>query len=143
MSESYARTTLLINRPWSDHNPFERNTDWKRLFERFILSSSCPLSVKLTYQRVLNRYVQGLTFAETTAKSEIQENQVEETIDEETRSVLEIVASFTTSKESILDVNGIKLDKGLDYEWDTPKHPVSTIEYLYTRFLSIKMMNFK
>jgi len=87
--------------------------------------------------------VQGLTFAETTAKSEIQENQVEETIDEETRSVLEIVASFTTSKESILDVNGIKLDKGLDYEWDKPKHSVSTIEYLYTRFLSIKMMNFK
>jgi len=33
VSESYARTTLLINRPWSDHNPFERNKDWKRLFE--------------------------------------------------------------------------------------------------------------
>ena len=63
-SESYARHTLIVHKPWRSCPDCD---NWIGEFERFINSDDCPVSAKVEYLRVMHRYMDKMTFYEPKA----------------------------------------------------------------------------
>ena len=94
-------------------------------FNQFITSPSCPESVKIAYSRVKERHRTKTTHVEPVASNELYAHDEDEDIDDETRTFLDIAATFTKENNPIIDIDGLCIDKRIDYDWDKPIHPVS------------------
>ena len=70
VSSSYARTVLLLHKPWSKSNPlgFESGgmVGLFPEFYQFLKSDLCPLNVRLDYASAKEKYDRGLRFLEVT-----------------------------------------------------------------------------
>jgi hypothetical protein len=111
VSEAYARHVLTIYKPWRTYPTLE---NWKVDFERFIRSPECPMSAKLTYKRVLQRFFDGTKFVEATAKAQPAGDANE--VSQDDQEILAL-AGLSLSDDSILnlDLNSIKRGRGFDF----------------------------
>ena len=123
----YARTTLLVHKPWKAATPPRLSKDeWINQFNEFIASSSCPKSVKLTYVRVRERKLKN-RHGEPTAGEECYDYEPNADMDTETQDILSLVKTTTVSNDPTLNIDNFSFDRGLNYDWSQRMHPVSEI----------------
>jgi hypothetical protein len=122
VSEAYARHVLVVYKPW---RVYPKQASWKTDFELFINSKTCPASARLAYDRVVQRYYDGLAFADPKSTTIDHRHNA---IDDDDVVVLSLAGLKGSSDGSgINDMSG--LEKGLDFQWDkTPM--VSTVPTL-------------
>lgn len=59
VSAGYAKTTLLLHKPWSRENPLRFDENPSTLFEEFfdfLISEKCPLEIHLQFENAMERY---------------------------------------------------------------------------------------
>lgn len=112
ISDSYARYTLIVHKPW---RTYPTGLNWKDEFEAFINHPSCPATAKMPYERVRQRYFDGLCGYEPKASVVDHSNNPISTEDYEFVSMLGGPDVDVSDREvSFLET----LDTGLDFEWD-------------------------
>lgn len=134
VTESYARHTILVYTPW---RKYPTNRNWIDEFNIFIKSTRCPKSVKIGYERVMQRHICNLTFYEPKSSS----------IDHSGNTVpddaLELLTLTGLPAHEMVDSDTIlinSLDRGLEYKWDQdPK--VKTTLYTCVQSDSILVYN--
>lgn len=114
VTESYARHTLIVYRPWRDYPTLET---WKREFNTFINSKDCPIAAKLPYERVLRRSIDKMLHYEPKAADG---NHTDNVISENDRMLLELTGLKSHEVDNTDDeANLIRaMDLGLEHEWD-------------------------
>ena len=121
----YARTTLLVYKPWKAATPPRLTKDeWINQFNEFVASESCPKSVKLTYIRVRERKLKK-RHCEPTAGEESYDYEPNADMDKETQDILSLVKTTTVSNDPTLNIDNFSYDRGLNYDWSHRIHPVS------------------
>ena len=61
---AYARHTLIVHKPW---RTYPTDQDWKKEFDAFIQHEDCPISARLSYERVMHRHYEKMTHYEPKA----------------------------------------------------------------------------
>jgi hypothetical protein len=111
VSQGYARHVLLVYQPW---RVYPNMKDWKYAFHQFINSAHCPISAKLTYNRVLQRHYDGTKMVEpisnnlTTAATEISEQDKE---------VLVLAGLGGLPEEIVHGLDFDLINRGKDFNW--------------------------
>ena len=118
VTDNYARSTLLIHRPWMGPHPPSSTSGSSVVveFNKFIRSAQCPRSVLLAYTRVKDRFYSKRD-PEAVQSEECYDNGDVAAMDDETRDILSIVRTTTTTSDPTMDLGGYKMDKGLNYDW--------------------------
>lgn len=65
ISESFAKQVVVCHVPWNEYP--KSNTNWKDVFHNYFHSDSCSKSVRMTYERVLQRHIKKMTYYEPVA----------------------------------------------------------------------------
>ena len=126
VTASYARTTLLIHQPWDETHKPPVEGRWIQQFEEFIVSNECPRSVKIAYERVKQRHISKTEHVKPVAVEEPYDIDWTASMDDDTRDILNIANTFARGEDDDTStLNGHKIDKGFEYDWAQPKHPVS------------------
>ena len=122
---SYAKSTLLINKPWRDISSIYQQTDndVMKEFLQFINSDLCPVSVKAAFQRVKSRYEEHREFEEH-ADTEVNYEGNECTLEKEDLDLFHVVNTLTGT-EKMVDIMGYNIDRGLMYNWSEKIYKVS------------------
>lgn len=111
ISEGYARHVLIVYKPWRQYPSM---ANWKDTFETFIVSSECPKSARLTYNRVMQRFFDGTKFAETKASVPPPTNG-DISKDDETTLLLAGLGGIPEDITGNIDFQFI--ERGIDFEW--------------------------
>src|SRR5687767_5170697 len=71
VKEGYAKSVLILHVPWKNTFTEEGHPrNYIDEFKRFLTSTSCPLSVKIGYDRAKTRFEQNTQFVEPTGRKE-------------------------------------------------------------------------
>jgi hypothetical protein len=104
-------------------------------FHEFIQSASCPVSLKIPYERMHHRHLEKLTNQEPVA-GDINESTTCG-IDEDIIEMLQIAATFNVQNSD--DLSGTyTFEKGASYEWDRDPSPVRNQIFFNNPFKSTK-----
>jgi len=125
LTESYARSMLLIHKPWIK--------SWKKPattcveeFTSFLQQAPCPKSVKLAVARAKARHENGDKYKEPTAEASPAEGGFRtDTLDDETRHFMEFVTSFNQNIDPNSAFASITVNRGLDFDWGQKTNAVS------------------
>ena len=113
VTDDYARHVLVVYRPWLK---YPRGLDWQAEFHSFINSKLCPQAAKITYQRVMQRYITKTVFCEPTAADG---DHTGNPMSEEDRQTITLFGLHHTGEEGDHDATILhQLDRGLTHEWD-------------------------
>jgi len=86
VSSLYARTVLLLHKPWSKTDPLGFESGGMAglfpEFYRFLQSDLCPLNVKLGYASTKEKYDRGLRFLEVTNDNPNSSTGVDTNVDD-------------------------------------------------------------
>ena len=127
-TDGYARATLIIHKPWTvDSEPYDKEEKVVATFEKFLKTPVCPLSVKLSYERMRWRYLEKLCGREAVAK-EMQTSSLEG-VDKDIIDILEIAATLN-APDGFDDLDEYNFDRGLDFDWSDEKINVSVTQDL-------------
>lgn len=132
VSQGYARHVLIVYRPWRTYPAL---LQWQSEFQSFINSRRCPLSAKLTYKRVVQRYYDGTKFVEPTSSQPSQGNNLLSDSDEEAL-LLAGLGQLPVEAMHSYDLTSIK--KGVDFLWSKPP----TVSLQNTRIMINKRLQF-
>ena len=122
VTEAYARATLIIHKPWTDEKPLKyQGTEWIEAFLKFIRTPECPLSVKISFERVKARFTGQLSKHVPLAQHYETIEEEEEIPDEETKLLLDVVNSLSHDLQSN---DQCYFHRGYDYDWSHRQHPV-------------------
>ena len=113
VSKSYAKHVLLVYKPWIGRYPDFSN--WNDEFNAFIRSKYCPLSARMQYDRVVQRYFDGTQFVEPVSKD--VDHSMNSIVTEDEVAILLAgmgAGDFEDHESWILN----NIHKGLDYNWD-------------------------
>jgi hypothetical protein len=114
VTEGYARHVLICYKPWTI---YPENKQWIKDFQDFINSPECPLSARLTYDRVLQRHYDGTKFVDPTATDVDHSNNP---INKEDEIAL-LLSGMGANDHKYFDKDIFdSIDKGIDHEWDRP-----------------------
>ena len=115
-TEGYARASLIIHKPWHKGvKPFSDDIPVIDQFHEFIQSASCPVSLKIPYERMHYRHLEKLTNQEPVAGDMNESSTCG--IDEDIIEMLQIAATFNAQNSD--DLSGTyTFEKGESYEWD-------------------------
>ena len=114
VSIEYARQTLIVHRPW---RTYPRNLDWIAEFNQFINTPDAPKAAKLTYQRVMQRYIDKTTGYDPVAK---KVEQSKNDLKEEEKELL-YLTGLKASEECDEEDHFVKsFERGLDFNWSKP-----------------------
>ena len=115
---SSAMATLIVHKPWQGSKPRTRNGDseWIEEFLEFVQSDECPEMVKQEYARVKER-AESKRPPEAVATEESYDWETTAEMDDAVKDLLNIISTQTTANDPFFDVNGVKIDRGLNYEW--------------------------
>lgn len=114
VSKNYAKHVLVVYKPWTTYPSCEK---WKEEFDDFINSRYCPISARMTYDRVLQRYLDKTTFAEPRSKDGDHSGNTISPEDEE------MVRLIGISQTEFLDQDAYllkSLKRGHDFDWGKP-----------------------
>lgn len=122
-TKGYARAVLIIHKPWSQNRyPICEEENVIEEFEEFLREPACPMSVKISYERVKYRYLENLTRKEPVAK-EMEETPTE---DEDLCDLLSLISTFNVPKDS-KEFAAYGLEVGLEYNWGSNVLEVSEV----------------
>jgi len=111
VTPAYARHVLIVFKPWRQYPDQE---EWLNDFENFINSPNCPTAARISYQRVMRRYIDKMTFYEPKAMSVDHSGNFVDLDDQELINILGLKdVKNTDYDESIL----MGIDKGLEHDW--------------------------
>ena len=114
VTEAYAKHVLVVYRPW--HKDYPKQSSWKSDFEVFINSKECPPTARLAYDRVVQRFHDGMKFADP--KSSTVDHSANP-IAEEDATLLRLIGLPGNNDETgTIELSG--LDKGLNFNWSKP-----------------------
>ena len=129
ITEGYARSVLLIHKPWHDEDKLQKNSPWKQMFYDFIQSENCPLSVRISYQRakLKTEQLNSKNYREPTAREWDDDinGELYEHYDEEIQNTVNLLSTFHGTMTAEADVGGYKFDRGLQYNWSQATFDVS------------------
>lgn len=113
----YARSVLIVHKPWGDNKPKKRDgaKEWITEFEEFVQLDECPEFVKLEYARVKERAQSKRP--EAVAGEECYDDEVKADVDDEVKDLLSIITTKTISSDPFLNVNEFKINRGLHHNW--------------------------
>jgi hypothetical protein len=115
VTDSYARHTLIVHRPWREYP--NKDIAWRDEFDCFINSSDCPLSAKMSYLRVMRRYIDKMTHYEPKAQDGDHSQNTVSADDEE----LMLLVGLKNGDEYDADDALFKsMERGLDHDWSRP-----------------------
>jgi len=119
-TKEYAMATLIVHKPWQGSKPRKRDGDneWIEEFLVFVESDNCPEMVKQEYARVKER-AESKRPPEAVATEETYDWETTAEVDDAVKDLLNIIATQTATNDPFLNVSGIKIDRGLDYDWST------------------------
>jgi hypothetical protein len=101
--------------------PFSDDTPVIDQFHEFIQSASCPVSLKIPYERMRHRPLEKLTNQEPVAGDMNESSTCG--IDEDIIEMLQIAATFNVQNSD--DLSGTyTFENGESYEWDRDPLPV-------------------
>jgi hypothetical protein len=101
--------------------PFSDDTPVIDQFHEFIQSASCPVSLKIPYERMHHRHLEKLTNQEPVAGDMNESSTCG--IDEDIIEMLQIAATLNAQNSD--DLSGTyTFEKGESYEWDRDPLPV-------------------
>ena len=124
-SKSYARCTLIVNKPWSNINKLDFEKDHAvcpiNEFLIFIRSVICPIFVRGRYENAKDIYRKQYGAIECTTENEPEIDPLGKDISVETE---ELLIAMRSSKFKVHELV-TKIDFGLDYAWDEESIDVS------------------
>ena len=116
VTSEYARHSLIVHSPW---RIYPSHIDWISEFNQFINSSRAPISAKLTYQRVVQRYIDKMTHYEAKAH---EVDHSSNPVSEEDQDIMYLAGLKGNDEFDSDDAIFLSLEKGCDFEWDkSPK----------------------
>ena len=117
-TKEYAMATLIVHKPWQGSKPKKRDGDneWIEEFLEFVKSDICPELVKQEYARVKER-AESKRPPEAVATEESYDWETTAEMDDSVKDLLNIISTQTTTNDPFFDLNGVKIDRGLNYEW--------------------------
>lgn len=131
VTEGYARSVLLIYKPWHDKDRLKTTSPWKRLFYEFLQSEQCPQSVRISYDRakLKTEQINNKHYREPTAREWDEEinGELYENDDEEIQNTVNLLSTFHGTMTAEADVGGYKFDRGLEYDWSQHTFEVSSV----------------
>lgn len=114
VSEGYARHVLICYKPW---RVYPDQKSWKEDFNRFINSPKCPISARMTYDRVLQRHFDGTTFVDPIAKEVDHSNNPVSKTDE----IALLLTGMGAKGDAKIDIDIFdRIEKGESHKWDNP-----------------------
>lgn len=134
VTDSYARHTLIVYRPWRKY-PTAMN--WKQEFDLFINSKFCPKSARMAYDRVMTRYYDKMTHYEPKSSNiDHSRNAITDPDDAELLDIMGLQGGKTNDKMlSIIE----SLHRGKNYKWD--KKP--SVSFIWLKLLSLFLSCYK
>lgn len=113
----YARSVLIVHKPWGDDKPRKRSgpKEWINEFEEFVQLDECPEFVKLEYARVKERARSKRP--EAVASEECYDDEFRADVDDEVNDLLSIITTKTMSNDPFLNVSDFKINRGLHHDW--------------------------
>ena len=144
-TKDYARSVLLLYKPWVG-TFVEEGRDFVGEFNKFILSTDCPVKVSIPYRRIQQRVESRSVYKEPVSQVEsIDHSQFSTDISEETREAVDIASTFPVGCEDDEDrLLEYKFEKGQNYDWSVPtiQVPEKTSEWLEEKLKESKNSTF-
>ena len=125
VSESYARHTLIVHKPWRE---YPNKQTWMSEFESFIHGSDCPSSAKITYERVVRRYYDKMTHYEAKAS---EGDHSQNKVSEEDTELMHLVGVKYNGETDYDDAVLRSLDYGTNFNWNAPPKVCFSIKKFY------------
>jgi hypothetical protein len=118
VTTSYARSMLLLHKPWHKHFPYSKadNTTTLKAFYALLNSNTCPIHLKLHYEREKLREEQGHKFSEPTTNQEITELT---SGDSETDFIVNAGKLLPHDAKKDMETLGIEYDTGENHDWSS------------------------
>ena len=128
VNENYARSILLIHKPWcpKNMNGIDKNVIAK--FIEFLDSSLCPSSVKISYERVKARHETKMTHFECVSGDILDDEDIveDDNLDCTTKDILASIGSLTAKAQDYVETDsGYTFDRGTSFAWDVTTNVVS------------------
>jgi hypothetical protein len=128
-TQAYARSILLIYKPWMGNFDDDKKRDFVNEFEAFILSDSCPLKVKVPFERVKQRVMTKSQFKEPTSQVEVVDySQFSLEISQECEDAVAIASTLQAMEGTEGSNYDYDYDTGQDYDLSKPNVVVCTKE---------------
>jgi hypothetical protein len=126
ISQSYARSIIMIHKPWSKNNPLPQDHDFINAFNTFIDTDTCPLSVKITYERAKKREEdKKLGRNEPISEDREESTSTDNLYDDEVRDAIALTATLGDTMNILDYIGGEQMDFGLNYNWAQRLYTVS------------------
>ena len=122
--ERWARTMVLIHKPWTQDTMLNNTENWVELFMELLVSDNCPQSLKIAYQRLVHRKRTKTDHVECTASGDSYDHG-QTANDDVTTDLIRLATSFDANQTKTAWLNGREFCKGIDYNWGGPQHWVS------------------
>ena len=130
VSEAYAKYVLVVYKPW--HGQYPKYPNWKIEFEWFINSRLCPVSARMTYDRVMQRHYDGTKFIDPKSH---QPDYSLNPISEEDESDLLLVGLPANGEATDYDTALLQcIPRGETFKWDKTPMVSNQPERCYNRF---------
>lgn len=110
VSESYARHTLIVFKPW---RIYPTSSDWLGDFDRFINSKSVPRAARMSYDRVVQRHYNGTKFVDPVGKASHVDNT---NLDPEDEAAILLAGMHGNKADE--DSLFARIERGIDYNWN-------------------------
>jgi hypothetical protein len=131
VTEGFAKATFLIHKPWYKGSiPFSDDDDVIAMFEQFVNSEECPVSVKIPFERMRYRYEQKKNGEAVAKDMDVNDTRG---CDDDLIEFMELAATFYHDGTGDGDLPArYNFEKGEDYEWD--KDPIKVRKVvMYTK----------
>jgi len=128
VSQSYARTVLLVYKPWSNKNPLPKEDCYIATFNDFLNDQKCPASVKIGYARAEIRAQNLRRGIQETISPDLTESTTTENLqDEDVEAAYTLCHSLGTSEEFLDTLKPNDVCWGENYDWSKRYNEVSGI----------------
>jgi len=118
ITPGYARSVLLIHKPWSNLDRIPTDDDYITLFNEFIVSPQCPLSVKVSFERAKLREQDRIRGRQETVTEEIENSAPTEHLqDTELDDAIALTSALADTMDIFDYLGGQEMDLGVCYDW--------------------------
>jgi hypothetical protein len=120
-TQAYARSILLIYKSWIGEFDDGKNRDFLNEFQEFISSDSCPMKVKVPFERVKQRVMTKAQFKEPTSEVEVVDySQFSLEISKDSEDAVAIASMLHAMEGTEGKIYDYDYDTGQDYDWSKP-----------------------
>jgi len=126
ITENYARIELMKHKPWSSENDLPPLTNMIEEFKRFLQDPTCPITVKLSYERAKLKHTQRLRGQKEAVSQEQEESNPScAMVDKDTRVTLAVCNNIGDVTYEIENMENSGLFTGKEFNWSKRLYKVS------------------